>query len=374
MMRNQGPWVGAELVSSRRLAWCGGFVLTLLTQQAIAQSVPSSPSDAPSSRPAPSVEDKAAADALFDSALKMMKDGNYAGACEKLQKSHTLDPAVGTLLNLGRCYNESGQTASAWTSYREAASMARTEGQSDREKLARDEASALELRLVRVRLIVSEEIKELPELVIKQNGQDVSLSLLGEPLPVNPGLQTVEVSSQGKAGTFTVQAEKEGLTYSLNIDQLESSGPGEHSESVPLSEKGDERGQYDDDPAGADDSNGPKHLGPIILGASGIASIGLGTAFAFIAKSHDNNAREICTDPQVACTASDVEEWENELSDAEDNASLAYLSWGLGGAAVVGAVVWWMLEPAQPETSATNMKMAPIVTHNLWGVSAKGTF
>lgn len=252
--------------------------------------------------------------------------------------------------------------------------MARSEGQSDREKLARNEASALELRLVRVRLIVSEEIKALPKLLIKQNGQVVSLSLLGEPLPVNPGLQTVEVSSQEKAGTFTVQAEKEGLTYSLNIDELESNVPAENSSPTPPPETMSEDGPLDDGQAEPDDSSGPKHLGPLILGASGIASIGLGTAFGLIAKGHDNNAREICADLQLACTSDDVEEWERELSNAKDNASLAYLGWGLGGAAVVGALVWWMLEPAEPETTATGMKMTPLVTENLWGLSARGTF
>lgn len=360
-------------------AHVGLLACLLCTQQAVAQSEPPSQPAPTAARPAPSVEDKAAADALFDSALKMMQQGNYKEACTKLQKSHALDPAVGTLLNLGRCYREDGRTASAWTTYREAAALARQEGQSDREKLARDEASALESRLIRVRLIVSDEVKALPELAIEQNGQSVSLALVGEALPVNPGLQTVEVKAQGKAGTFKLTAEKEGLTYSLNIDKLSDRTEENGERTQPAEPQADESDDEDDDESTEADSDGPNYIGPIILGASGIVTIGLGTAFAFVAQSHDDNARAICTDITQPCTAEDVEEWNSELTQAKDNAAVAYLGWGLGGAAVVGAVIWWVLQPSasdssSSESSATNMKMTPLLSESLWGLSAKGTF
>ena len=62
-------------------------------------------------------DEKAAADALFDAARDLMNAEEYAAACPKFQDSHDLDPAVGTLLNLGLCYKKAGQTASAWTTY-----------------------------------------------------------------------------------------------------------------------------------------------------------------------------------------------------------------------------------------------------------------
>ena len=57
--------------------------------------------------------DKAAAEALFDQGVRLMKQNNFAEACPKLEESDRIDPAVGTLLYLGECYERVGKTASA---------------------------------------------------------------------------------------------------------------------------------------------------------------------------------------------------------------------------------------------------------------------
>jgi serine/threonine-protein kinase len=50
---------------------------------------------------AQSAADKAAAEALFDHGVRLMKQNNFAEACPKLEESDRIDPAVGTLLYLG---------------------------------------------------------------------------------------------------------------------------------------------------------------------------------------------------------------------------------------------------------------------------------
>ena len=61
-----------------------------------------------------SATDRAAADALFQASGKLAAESRWAEACAKLEASLKLDPAIGTLVRLGSCYEHLGKTASAW--------------------------------------------------------------------------------------------------------------------------------------------------------------------------------------------------------------------------------------------------------------------
>src|ERR1035438_7696858 len=65
-----------------------------------------------------------AAEALFEEARSLLAAGKYAEACPKFADSERLGPSVATLLNLANCWEKSGRTATAWATYREAASAA----------------------------------------------------------------------------------------------------------------------------------------------------------------------------------------------------------------------------------------------------------
>ena len=66
-------------------------------------------------------------------------------SCPKLARSHQLDPATGTLLNLATCHS-TPENPRAWAAYKQAAASARSAGQTDREVRARH-AQALESNL-----------------------------------------------------------------------------------------------------------------------------------------------------------------------------------------------------------------------------------
>ena len=57
-------------------------------------------------------------------------------------ESERLAPSGGTLINLGECYEHTGQTASAWVAWKDAAARANAAGKADVEKRAAARAAA----------------------------------------------------------------------------------------------------------------------------------------------------------------------------------------------------------------------------------------
>src|SRR5262245_50071789 len=102
------------------------------------------------------VADDSTAEALFDQGRKLMAAQQYNEACPKFSASHRLDPALGTLLNLAYCWKLLGKAASAWSAFREAASLAYWQHQRQREAFARSEAAELEPKLARLNVYVAD--------------------------------------------------------------------------------------------------------------------------------------------------------------------------------------------------------------------------
>src|SRR5580704_18638451 len=111
----------------------------------------------------------AAAEALFDEARKLVTAGDFATACPRFAESERLDPSVATLLNLGACYEKAGRTASAWATFREAASAAQAAKRDDYLQTAQKRATALEPTLSRI--IISEHDTSTAGLEIKRDGE-----------------------------------------------------------------------------------------------------------------------------------------------------------------------------------------------------------
>lgn len=138
----------------------------------------------------------ATAQALYDQAKTLMAEGDYAKACPKLEESQKLDPASGTLLNLADCYEHEGRTASAWSTFLEAAAAARNSGNAAREQVSRERARALVPKLSKLAIEVPESSR-VDGLAITRDGLDIGPPLWGTATPVDPGKHHVSATAPG---------------------------------------------------------------------------------------------------------------------------------------------------------------------------------
>ena len=172
--------------------------------------------------------DPAAAQAMFDAGMSLMKAHDYAKACPKLAESQRLDPGIGTQFQLGVCYEGQGLTASAWAQFLEVASLAGASGQADRQQLARKRAERLEPRLGRVRINVPS-TKRVAGLQIERDGALVRDVSWDAALPVDPGEHKITVSAPGHLSFVTKVIVQEGRTSDVDIPLLE-----EEAEAPPI--------------------------------------------------------------------------------------------------------------------------------------------
>src|SRR4029079_14056302 len=101
------------------------------------------------------------AQTLFLDGMKLMGKKQYAEACEKLAKSQTLDPGMGTQFRLAECYEKLGRLASARDQYNSVADAAKAAGKPDREALSRRRAASLEARVAKLTIVIPPTVASL---------------------------------------------------------------------------------------------------------------------------------------------------------------------------------------------------------------------
>lgn len=282
--------------------------------------------------------DKAAAEALFDQGLRLMKQNNFNEACPKLEESERIDPAVGTLLYLGECYERAGKTASAWATFREAASLANNMGQADRGRVAASRAQDLEPRLSRLSIELAPDVARIAGVVVKRGSQRLEPSLYGTPLPVDPGDYSIEVSAPGyETWNTPIKVEAGGASASVRVPGLvkrpEAATPAP-SDQTPAGPRAELAKPANATPAKQGLSTG-QTLG-LVVGGVGVVGLGIGTYFGVRAITKNSDAEEYCSGDNL-CAQQGL-----DLTDkAKKDATAANIAFAAGAALVaIGGVVF----------------------------------
>jgi serine/threonine-protein kinase len=247
-------------------------------------------------------QDKAAAEALFDQGLRLMKQNSFPEACPKLEESQRLDPAVGTLLYLGECYERVGKVASAWATFREAASLAMTSNQADRARVASGRAQELEPKLSRLSVELAPDVARIDGVVVKRGNQRIEPSLYGTPLPVDPGEYKIEVSAPGyETWSTPIKVEAGGASASVRVPGLvkapeSAATPGPAFKTAPTTTTAPP-------PPLTKPEQGlttQQSLG-IVVGAVGLVGVGIGSYFGVRAIKRNGDADQYCSPTPTVC-------------------------------------------------------------------------
>lgn len=289
-------------------------------------------------------DNSTAAEALFDEGRRLFEEGQYEQACPKFAESQRLEKATGTLLNLANCYEKTGRLATAWATWRAAASRAAREKQAPREEHARKKAKELKGRLARITLVVPQEAR-VDGLTIDQNGTPQSEGLWGTPIPVDAGRYAFVVTAPGYLSFETSVEILDGQSQSVEIPQLQQAP---NTAAVPSSTTSTD--SPPDDTEDRTSSNSNMKTWGIALTSAGAASLAVGTYFGFDAINKNKESKADCRpEDSNLCTP----EGESTRDKALSAGTASTILIGFGLAAATSGIVMIVAAPsAQTQVAA----------------------
>ena len=327
----------------------------------------------------PSASDRAAAEALFDQALELIQKNDYSTACPKLQESQRLDPGVGTLLYLADCYQQTGRTASAWATFKEAAYAAHNSGQTDREQIANEHAETLKPKLsyLVVRVDGASEGQQ-----VELDGKAMNAALLGGPVPLDPGSHQLSARAPGKVDwSESVEIPAEAGETNIVVPALEDrpapattrTPPAEPTSTAVVPTTPATTAPQNDAPPAPRRTGNHQRTAGYMVGGAGLVGLSLSAVLAAGASAKDKQADDEClpNDP-AQCS----EEGVKLANEAKDRAKGATVTLVIGGAATATGIVLVVTAPRKrsKKTASTSLTLAPEIDPTKAVLVLKGGF
>ncbi len=289
---------------------------------------------------------KPAAETMFEEGRALMQQQRYTEACAKFEASQGLDPGIGTILHLADCYEKLGRTASAWATFKEAASLARLRAQEERERIALTRAASLEQRLSRLTVRVPEKHR-VQGLEVRLEGNAIPTASWNTPIPVDPGGVRIQALAPGRhPWNGVAQVAPEARDTSIEVPLLdaapESSGDAEGasgSADATLTAAGDR----------ARTGSTQRTVGWVVGGA-GVVGLGLGAFLGLRASSKNDESLDYCPNADNRCSAEGVA----LRDDAKSYATMSTIGFAAGGALLATGLVLVLTAPKDHSTSAAS--------------------
>jgi serine/threonine-protein kinase len=300
--------------------------------------------------------DKAAAEALFDEGVRLLKEGHVKEACRKLERSQAVDPGIGTLLYLGECYKQAGRTASAWAIFREAASKAEALGQDDRARAGTQRADELEPTLSRVLFSMDPANLGIEGLEVRQGESDLNRALWGSAVPVDPGRLTVLARAPGYEDLQIAVEVKPGPSeQTVKIGPLKKLA--EEPQTAVVAQVSEEKPSPREEvaPEAIPEPSSKQRTVGWVLGGTGLVGFGVGGVFGTLAYLHEQDAKKVCTSSVCEPGSGGIE----HSNKAQDFALVSTISFIAGGALLATGAVLYFTAPSSEQTA--NIQVTPTI-------------
>ena len=319
-------------------------------------------------QPASAQDDmKAAATSAFDQAEQLMSAHKFADACLKYGESQRLDPQLGTLLHLADCFQQNGQTASAWAAFREAQEVAAKRNDA-RQSLAEERIAKLTPHLSKLQINVPKG-SDSSSLHIERDHVVVGSALWGAPVPTDPGSHSITASAPGRhpwIGSAIVRSD--GSTATVDVPVLEVEVPSSPEASATPKDA------PASPPGTATSSASPNGSVQRVLGwsAVGLGAVGLGVGVVFeLQRSSKLSSRDkICASSDTApCPVGSQERVDSLTKDARSASTVGTIGLVAGGVLAAGGVV---LILTAPKGSSSEVSLTPVVSPGFEGLMLSG--
>jgi hypothetical protein len=315
----------------------------------------------------------AVAEALYEEARTLMKQGKLDQACPKLKQSYDLDPGGGTLLNLAECYEKQGKLASAWSSFKEAQVQAQRDGRPERVEYAKKHIAAIEPKLSKITIAVPSDANT-PGLSVQLDGAELGSAAWNLAVPIDPGSHELSAAAPSKLTYdkhFEIAASSPSTT--LTIPKLDD---------APVTPAAAPPRAIDPDvekkavPSEAAPGNSSRTVGYVLLGA-GVVGVGVGSYFGLHAFSKWTERKDDCAHGCTpdAKTAGDA---------ASSSALISDIGFGVGLIAA-GVGTYLILSPKHeseatsatrqaPRTARASLQLVPVLGAGVGGLWLRGDY
>jgi hypothetical protein len=308
--------------------------------------VPNSRQRDPSEKDVPKKGANSPAQEAFEEARALLRAKRFAEACDKFEQSHSLEAALGTLINWATCLELQGRLATAVQTYGRVISSAEAAGDDSRKAIAEARARRLQPLLSTIEIQVPSSFGRVPQ--VKIDGEDVPASKLGHPLPVDGGEHEIRIELEGHVpvtSTLRVAPSHEHAVYL--VPSLRPSPTGSAAASGaerPVSVEG--RLWLSEGDVKVRRDNGAMQMTGGILIGMGAASLALGGYYGLSAYRLNERSKDQGCDSDNQCTSAGLETRRDAVR-AGDIATVASVAGGI--LASSGLVLYWLGRPRVAE-------------------------